>query len=101
MTIKFYSPMTRSITEAIFDPFLIGYKLFDYIIWPFYWVNMVCLIIMVFFSLVFNEFIIIYCCGLEYDTHLEIIKRANKRDTINDSSINDLEEDNKEEPNIF
>ena len=54
-----------------------------------------------FFSLVFNEFIIIYCCGLEYDTHLEIIKRANKRDTINDSSVNELEEDNKEDPNIF
>lgn len=99
MTIKLYSPMTRSITEAIFDPFLIGYKLLDYIRWPFYWVNMICLIIMVFFSLVFNEFIIIYCCGLEYDTHLEIIKRANNRDTINDGSVNELEEDNKEDLN--
>ena len=36
---------------------------------------------MVFFGLVFNDFLILYCCNLEYETYLEISKRA---DTIED-----------------
>ena len=31
-----------------------------------------------FFGLAFNEFIILYFCGLEKDTHLQIVKRSAK-----------------------
>ena len=75
-TIKLYSPMVRALTEAIFDPILIGYKLFEYKDKFFYWINMICLILMVFASLVFTEFIVLYCFGLEYSTHIEIYERS-------------------------
>jgi len=82
-TIKLYSPMVRAQTEAIFDPFLVGYKLFEYKDKPFYWINMICLILMFFASLIFTEFIVLYCFGLDYSTHIEIYER---------SIINDFED---------
>lgn len=91
-TIKYFSPMARALTEAIFDPFQIAYKLRDHFKTVFYWVNVVCLVIMVFSSLVYNEFIILYCCGLEYNTHIEIRNRGNSFSIYNDEekiSIND------------
>lgn len=84
ITIKIYSPMTRALTETILDPFFL---LYDFIIavikedndWDFYIINIVeliCLSIIVFFSCVYNDFIILYCYGLEYNTYKEIHKRA-------------------------
>ena len=101
-TIKFYSPMVRALTEAIFDPFLFGYKQREYWKEAFYWINISCLVLMVFSSLVFTEFIILYCCNLEYYTHLEITKRGRiTNDTIseNSSSFGEyiLDEEEKDE----
>lgn len=105
-TIKYYSPMVRALTEALFDPFSFGFKLKDLRKEAFYWINLSCLIIMVFSSLVFTEFIVLYCCGLEYYTHLEITKRGN---IVIDSASEDSEcfgeyllgqEDNDEKINI-
>ena len=75
-TIKFYSPMVRALTEAIFDPFIFGFKNRDKWKETFYLINLSCLVLMVFASLVFTEFIVLYCCNLEYYTHLEITKRG-------------------------
>ena len=80
-TIKLYTPMVRALTEAIFDPVLIGIQLSDYKNTSFYWINMVCLIIMVIASLIFTEFIVLYCFGLEYYTHIEISRRAAAEDS--------------------
>jgi len=80
-TIKIYSPVVRALTEAIFDPILIGIELSDYKYTSFYWINMICLAIMVFASLVFTEFIVLYCFGLEYYTHIEISRRAELDDS--------------------
>ena len=81
-TIKLYSPMTRALAEIFLDPIIIMYTLyrdseiydFDYCV--FYVINIFCLIIMTFCSCVYNDFIVLYCCGLEHDTYGEIIKRS-------------------------
>ena len=54
---------------------------------------MVCLILMVFASLIFTEFIVLYCCGLEYNTHLEINNRSISYENLN-SGIMDDDDDN-------
>lgn len=50
--------------------------------------------ILIFIALVFNEIIILNCCGLNYNTKDEIAKRGNK-----DIHLNSLEEDNSNEIN--
>jgi hypothetical protein len=92
-TIKIYSPVVRALTEAIFDPFLIGSKLFDYKNTSFFWINMVCLVVMVFASLVFTEFIVLYCCGLEYYSHIEITRRASDNTFDDSQSESDIDGD--------
>jgi hypothetical protein len=94
-TIKIYSPVVRALTEAIFDPFLIGSSLFDYKNTSFYWINMVCLVIMVFASLVFTEFIVLYCCGLEFYTHIEISRRAGENNFDDSQSASDIDNDDR------
>ena len=43
-----------------------------------------------FFGCLYNEFIILFCCGLEYETVDEIKKRAeNKQNRILENKIND------------
>ena len=96
LTIKSYSPMTRALAESIIDPFVFIY-LFKFK--PnkedennnyYYIIIIIALLIITFLSFVYNDFIVLYCCGLEYDTHLEIQKRAILYENI-DGSIMDLE----------
>ena len=81
-TIKLYSPMTRALAEIFLDPIIIMYTLYrdseiyDFNYCVFYVINIFCLIIMTFCSCVYNDFIVLYCCGLEHDTYGEIIKRS-------------------------
>ena len=90
-TIKLFTPMTLSLFELLLDPFFVTYTLYierpnkfknfiDFclysIIIPF------CLLIMSFFSLVYNDFIVLYCFGLQKNTYLEIKKRTKTIDNI-------------------
>ena len=85
-TIKLYSPMTRALAESILDPIFIIYSLEfenDFRIgkeqkinWIYFGIIISCSFIMVFCSCVYNEFLVLYCCRLEYQTYLEIKKRA-------------------------
>ena len=63
--------------------------------------NIILALIIDFFGCVYNEFFILYCFGLEYETHYEISKRANKqnqliklKDIYEDNNNNDDEDDN-------
>ena len=107
-TVKFYSPMTRSMAESILDPFFLIYdsflgknkydlneKLF-YIIF-----SIILSIIMIFLSLVYNEFIIVYLCGLEHNTHLEIGKRMDNFETIAYSSFSQASLELSDETSSF
>ena len=42
----------------------------------------------------YNEFIILYCCGLDYETHKEITFRSNKVDLMDLKEIYDNDNDN-------
>ena len=41
-----------------------------------------------FFGCVYNEFIILFCCGLDHDTHYQITKRANANLEMELSKLN-------------
>jgi hypothetical protein len=95
LTIRFYSPMARALAESVEDPLDCFYllvktffknrnekkKIYYYII------ILIILLITSFLSFVYNDFIVLYCCGLEYNTHLEINKRAISYENINDNLI--------------
>ena len=91
-TIKIFSPMARALSESCFDCFIIPYYLWDYrdtkYFWIFFFVIIIFTALMNFWSFVYNEFIIIYCCGMEVDAHVEIIKRSQSfNNSLNMSNI--------------
>ena len=94
LTIKSYSPMTRALAESIIDPFdfiyLFIFKPSSNLNNYYYIIIIIALFIISFLSFVYNDFIVLYYCGLEYNTHLEIQKRAILYENI-DGSIMDLE----------
>ena len=82
-TNKLYSPMTIMLTESIMDPFLIiYYHICENDLSNYFWfiINIVLSFIMVFFGFVFNDFLVLYCCNLEHDTHYEISRRTSKKE---------------------
>ena len=88
-TVKEFTPMTRALAESILDPFLIIYgfiqndfnKKEDFII------TLICSIIMVFCSCVYNEIFVLYCCGLENNTHLGVVDKKCELELSYNSSI--------------
>jgi len=107
-TIKIYSPMTRALAETILDPIILIYSSIIHINikiwsdWFYYGINIFLLIIIAFFSCVYNDFFVLYFCGLEHDTYLEVSKRSSSMDENfllpeeNSSSSSDEEEDGAE-----
>ena len=100
LTIKSYSPMTRALAESIIDPFDFIYLFIKKINLYYFIAIAISLFAISFLLLVYNDFIVLYCCGLEYNTHLEIQKRSILYENI-DGSIMDLERNsfNEEERN--
>ena len=104
-----YTPMAKSVSLYVLNPLMIIYSFFYdndflyegkpnalYLI-----LNIILALIIDFFGCVYNEFFILYCFGLEYETHYEISKRANKhnqliklKDIYDDNNNNDDEDDN-------
>ena len=77
-----YSPMARSLIEYLLNPFLNIYTFFKlndfnksvvYLI-----ISIIICIVISFFGCVYNEYIILFCCGLEYETEDIIIERSRK-----------------------
>ena len=94
LTIKLYTPVTRTLADSALDflHFLYYSKIENEIKYkqlntPYFFINFIAQIIIVFFNLVYNEFIVLYFCGLEKETHLEITKRAKIRASINTINI--------------
>jgi len=108
LTIKYYSPMTRALAESIINPFYFIYvfirikqKRNNYLIKYYYIIIIIALFVISFFSLVYNDFIVLYCCGLEYNTHLEIHKRAYlNEDLITKDKDNKYEEEENNHENL-
>jgi hypothetical protein len=92
LTIKLYTPVTRTLADSALDfLFFLYYSMIEKEIkykqlnTRYFYISFILQIIIVFFNLVYNEFIVLYFCGLEKETHLEIMKRAKIR---NSSLIN-------------
>ena len=85
VTIKIYSPMAKMLTDYIINPLYFAYYCFvlndfkdkkkilnvGYIT-----LNCIVAFIISFFGCVYDEFIILFCCKLEHDTHHQISKRS-------------------------
>ena len=81
-TNKYYSPMSRALFESTLDPFIFLYYTLTYKdkdeyvgYWIYFGFVLFCLIVIAFFTLVYNDFIILYCFGLEHNTYNEITSR--------------------------
>ena len=81
-TIKTYSPMVRTISDCFLDIFFYIWNSRDEIIkyqkitTECFLIDLFCKSLIFFFNLVYNEFLVLYCFGMEKNTHQEITKRA-------------------------
>ena len=85
VTIKIYSPMAKMLTDYIINPLYFPY--YCYVLDDFKdkkkilnvgYITLNCIVafIISFFGCVYDEFIILFCCKLEHDTHHQISKRS-------------------------
>ena len=93
-----YTPMARSMTEYFLNPIINIYYLIkekdfhnNYIYFSI--CEIIC-IIMDFSFYIYNEYVILSCCGLEYDTRDEICRR------ISDAETKSLEDECEEDEDI-
>jgi hypothetical protein len=87
MTTKTFSPMVTTLAEYVLNPLYFIYFYFglnDFIHKKdgklnvaYFIINIIISLIISFFGCVYNEFIILFFCGLEVDTHDQVSKRAN------------------------
>ena len=101
VTTKIYSPMTTTFIEYIFNPFYFIYyfasgndfKSFGKRNYVYFIINLIISFFMTIFGGVYNEFLILFCCGLERNTHSQVIKRADDEKDFNILLDNDEEQE--------
>ena len=101
-TTKIFTPMVTSSCEYITNPIfiIVDFSLGEDFMakgerrnYTYFFINLIISLIISFFYLIFNEFIILFFCDLDKDTHLEISKRSSQEEKlIKLESINDDEE---------
>ena len=105
VTTKLYTPMTRTLTDNIITPIYLLYYLIrdedftkgeDRNI-PYFIINLILSLIITFCGCVYNEFIILFFCGLERNTHDQISKRANLVYELDEMIVFNEEDDELEE----
>ncbi len=107
VTNKLYSPTSKALFDYIFVPFfIINYFLLDNDftingkrIYYCFIINLIMSFIIVICCLIYNEFIVLFFCNLEYNTHYEVSKRAkliqskafelSVNESYNDSTFNE------------
>ena len=103
LTTKVYAPMTTTSAYYILNPFYIsidfaigddfmskGERKYDY-----FFLNLIISLTISFFSLVYNEFIILFLCNLDKETHQQISTRSNlEKEIINLEDIYNDEDSN-------
>ena len=91
--------MTRALAESILDPiFIIWGFVENRTDWLYFAGIILCSFIIIFCSLVYNETIILYFYGLEYNTFFEINRRGESNDNLinNENENNYIDNENKE-----
>ena len=106
ITNKFYSPMARTLTDYILNPIYLSVYFSikkDFLRKgernvPYFVVNLILSICISFVGCVYDEFIVLFFCGLDHNTHAQITTRSNfqiELDELDDkTSITD--DDDKE-----
>ena len=109
-----YSPNTRAFAEAIWDPGFIIYT--NFIRRPGKFTHSIIILILSiiidFCTCIYNELLVLYCCGMEYETYLEVYKRGiisnDETDITEESisksiskSISNEKEEEKEDKTLF
>ena len=100
ITNKIYSPMTKALTDYIMNPATI---LFEFLIekdfltekrrnYGYFFLNLIISIIITICGCIHNEILVLYFCGLEYQTHEQISKRAKYLDNEISSFPDDYSE---------
>ena len=115
-TNKIYSPMAKILTDYILNPFYIIHYFInedDFISGKentqniyYFILNLIVSIIISFCGCIYNEFLVLFCYNLEYDTHSQVSKRAEILEDIefdecirDDSSDEDADEENGNKSN--
>ena len=84
ITTKTYSPMARALTDYFLNPIYLAYDFSlgnDFITKGernilYFVINLIISLIISFCGCIYNEFIVLFCCGLERNTHDQISRRA-------------------------
>ena len=101
-TTKIFTPMATTSLEYILNPiyFIVYFSLGEDFMtkrkrnYAYFFINLIIGLIISFFSLVFNELLILFFCNLDKDTHLQISKRsAQKQNRINLDQLSDSSND--------
>ena len=103
LTNGLYSPMAKTLAVYILNPLLYIYYFIienDFMSggkrnWFYFITNVIIAIFISFLGCVFNEFFVLSYCGLDYETHFSISKRAESEHSIKElmSSSHDDEDD--------
>lgn len=103
ITTKIYSPMTSTSQDYILNPIemIINLTLYDdfqvkkEINYLYFSINFILALIITFFGFVYNEFIILFFCNLERDTHKEISLRAfrSEANLLSMIEMNDIDDE--------
>ena len=91
-TIKEFTPMTRILAQSILDPIFIIFGDVDYND-TYFTIILVFSFVTIFCSCIYNEIFVLYCCGLEKDTHLNVM---NSQDHYELAYTSTTSEENKE-----
>ena len=105
LTIALYSPMTKTLAVYIFNPVIFIYYFImnnDFISegqrnYFYFLSNIIIALIISFVGCVFNEFIILSCCNLEYETHFFVSERAVTQDIF--KSLEEIDDSDNESLN--
>ena len=100
-TIMLFSPMNKHLADFIINPLYIIYYFVvknDFMItenkgnYFYFFTNLILLIIFDICGLIYNEFLVINCCGLERNTYNSIVFRASKFEELESICDNESEE---------
>ena len=102
ITIMLFNPMNKHLADIIINPIYITYFFIeggDFIKegkrnYFYFFTNIFLLICFDIGGLIFNEFIIIFSCGLDFNTYESIVKRAAEADIL---GINQEDEEGEDE----
>ena len=106
VTNKIYNPTTKNLFDVLMDPLLLiiyffieddlkhtEHKHYRPIIFI---CNLFVSFLIVFSCCVYNELFVLFCCGLEYNTHREISIRADLNDIKELNPVDDNDSDDGE-----